>query len=241
MKKIFTFGFLAFTLLFTGCGNDKPAPENKNTSKQESHQSVSESKSQSPSAEITDEEKARQEAERKAMEEKQRAEAEQRDAKLQAEISQNQARLDSLLNEGVQLNYEIVKIGESKYKVSGVTNLPDGMQIMITLDSRDIVAERLGFSEVTEWTNEQAQMLIKNSYTGQDKTVIKSGKFETVFSGQKLLAGEYDFSISSPDNDLQSKEIQLILGNRGENLFGTGVIEDKYGKRIDFEERVYLQ
>lgn len=212
MKKVFVIGFLALSVLMTGCGEDsknQPATENKT-------KVVKEEKP----VELTAEEKARQDEARKAAEEKRKKDAEEREARLQAENAQRQARLDSLLNEGVQFDYKVEKIGESKYKIIGNTNLPDGMQIMLTLNNRGVVE--------------------MGAYTGQDKPVVKGGVFVSVFSGKNLVAGEYELSISSPDNDLQSQSIQSILGQKGENLFGLGVIEDKDGKRISFEERIYL-
>lgn len=115
------------------------------------------------------------------------------------------------------------------------------MQIMVSLDSRSPVGERLNIPyDEGGLTADQYKTLMANSYVGQYKSSIKNGTFVTVFSGQKLSSGEYELTISSPDNDIQSQEIQSILGQGGKNLFGTFVIEDKHGKRIQLEERVYL-
>lgn len=240
MKKTFAAGFLALALLLTGCGGSQANTTNK--------AAVTEEKQVQPQKEKTPEEKAKEEEERKAAEERQQKAKEAAENKRQEEIAlanqkkaEKQARIESLLNEGVYIDYVVEKLSNAKYQVSGTTNLPDGMQIMVSLDSRSPVGEALGIPyDEGGLTQGQFKELMANSYVGQSKLNVRDGKFATVFTGEKLTSGEYEVIISSPMNSIQSTEIQSILGDKGTNLFGMGVVEDNQGKRIHLEERTYL-
>ena len=88
----------------------------------------------------------------------------------------------------------------------------------------------------------KANLLLKSSFTGATKPAIRNGEFSAVFGGKTntLSTGEYELTISSPINSLQPQQIQTLLGQDGANLFGVGVIEDRSGKRISLEDRIYL-
>ncbi|MBQ4403169.1 MAG: hypothetical protein II857_02045 [Selenomonadaceae bacterium] len=202
----------------------------------------------------TPEYKAAKEAEQKAAEEKRLAEQQaaeekkaQEEARKQAERQAEDERRASLLEYGVQLNYTIEKVAEHKYKVVGTTNLPDGMEIMVSLSNRYLFRTQvMGISdeEIDNITPSELAYLLDNTFAGDEKPKIKNGTFEVIYSNpKKLMPGEYELRISSPLNSLQPKNIQAILGERGSNLFGTGVIEEETfggGKRIDLMNLVYL-
>jgi len=241
MKKVVATALLIVGLFLTGCGGSQADTTNK--------AAVTEEKQVQPPKEKTPEEKAKEEEERKAAEERQRKAKEAAEKKRQEEIAlanqkkaDKQARVESLLNEGVYIDYVVEKLGNAKYQVSGTTNLPDGMQITVSLDSRSPVGAALGIPyDEGGLTQGQFKELMANSYVGQSKLNVRDGKFATVFTGEKLKDGEYDLIISSASGNSQSNEVQSIIGDRGANLFGMGVIEDNQGKRIHLEERTYLQ
>lgn len=121
--------------LFSGCGNDSSF---KTESPKEK---VEQSKPELPK-ELTTEEKAAKEVEKKVAEEKRIAEQQaaeekkaQEEARRQAERQAEEERRTSLLENGVQLNYTIEKLAEHKYKVIGTTNLPNGTELSIDLDN----------------------------------------------------------------------------------------------------------
>lgn len=243
MEKFFSLT-LAAMFFFTGCGGNS-IPKSEPPPPKQTEQPASAPK------ELTPEQKAAKETEKKAAEEKRIAEQKaleekraQEEARRQTERQAAEDRKFSLLEYGVQLDYTIEKLSEHKYKVSGATNLPDGMEIMITLSNRNLVAEQMGITDenLDRVSDANMALLVKNSFIGQSKPPIRNGQFSAVFGEgtNTLSTGEYELTISSPMNSLQPKQIQSILGDNGANLFGIGVIDDRNGKRISLEERVYL-
>ncbi len=88
------------------------------------------------------------------------------------------------------------------------TNLPDGMQFMFTVEGSDGIL-------------------------GQSNAEVKAGTMSVgPFSqkGEPYPPGEYTVSISSPLLQLQPPEVQLVLGESGENVRGEYVSEG----RVDF-------
>ena len=216
MKKIFTFGFLALTLLLTGCGNDKPAPENKNTSKQESHQSVSESKSQSPSAEITDEEKARQEAERKAMEEKQRAEAEQREQQRKIEEEEKKNRqYNAALAKTLRLTPEEFRQNFNELAYSeGVGELAIGDLKSRTDGGRNILQY---FLNEHLWINFPIDSITKNAKSFELLAGSKKGDINELRDNLFLAVMLYTMAIRTADAEISLEEINKVFGELGLN------------------------
>lgn len=154
-----------------------------------------------------------------------------------AQTTQKDASID------VQMNYAITNL-DGKYKVACETNLPDGMELMVTLDNSDAVATKYGITAKGEkLTDAEFKTLMENSYKGQGTPKVENGKFEVTFSGDNLLPGEYELSISSPLAKLQQdSSVKDQLGANGANLKGKYVADAPGGNKvIRLEEKVTLR
>lgn len=142
----------------------------------------------------------------------------------------------------VKIDYKMEALGGGKYKFICTTNLPDGMQLGIKLTNDASARKQLGIGEdadTSKLSDEQFKKLQSLSFTAQDKVTVKDGKFETTLGGDKLIAGEYDFVISSPLIKLQdSAEVKKRLGEKGENLAGKNVTESLGSKTVHFSAKV---
>lgn len=148
----------------------------------------------------------------------------------------------------VQLDYTVEKIADHKYKISGTTNLPDGIELMLTLDDQDRIEVENGIPAGTsgdKLTDEQFAKLNKLWYRGQDKPTVSNGKFETTFGGETLNPGEYNLTFSTPMWKLmKDSAVKEKLGEGAKNLEGKGVVDaaigNGNGKVIRLEEKVIL-
>ena len=89
--------------------------------------------------------------------------------------------------------------GGAKPAVVGVTNLPDGTLLMVTLSRK------------------------QSSYSAQDKATVSGGSFRAgPFSqqGSDLNPGKYTIDIGSPLAALQPASVQAAFGDNGSNLKG---------------------
>lgn len=89
--------------------------------------------------------------------------------------------------------------GGAKPAVVGVTNLPNGTLLMITLSRK------------------------QSSYSAQDKATVSGGAFRAgPFSqqGSGLNPGKYTIDIGSPLASLQPANVQALFGDNGSNLKG---------------------
>lgn len=89
--------------------------------------------------------------------------------------------------------------GGAKPAVVGVTNLPDGTLLMVTLSRK------------------------QSSYSAQDKATVAAGSFRAgPFSqqGSDLNPGKYTIDIGSPLAALQPASVQAVFGGNGSNLAG---------------------
>jgi len=89
--------------------------------------------------------------------------------------------------------------GGAKPEVVGVTNLPDGTLLMVTLYRK------------------------QSSYSAQDKATVSGGAFRAgPFSqqGSDLNPGKYTIYIGSPLTALQPASVQTAFGDSGSNLKG---------------------
>jgi len=168
--------------------------------------------------------------------------AEQPKTPSQTEVQADSKVEDQIID--VQLDYTVEKIGEHKYKISGKTNLPDGIEIMLTLSNQDSIMVENGIPADTpseKLTDDQFQMLNSLWYRGQDKPTVKNGSFSTIFGGDKLNPGEYTLSITTPMwKIMQNAEVKEKLGENGKNLTGKGVVSESNGKRISLEGKIEL-
>jgi hypothetical protein len=99
----------------------------------------------------------------------------------------------------VQISVELEKGSDGRVRMNGITNLPDGMELMLGLG---------GFGD---------------SYYAQDKVKVNQGRFVSDWfseHGKALRSGTYDIDISSPLPELQSQQVRNVIGKNGENLEG---------------------
>lgn len=117
---------------------------------------------------------------------------------------------------GTALDVSLVKASGGKIEVAGETNLPDGMQLMISLRNPN------------------------TDYFAQDKVTVNEGRFRSAaFSnrGAALPSGTYEVSISSPLPRLQPSSVRAAIGENGEGLKGPVVVEEDGKRRIDWTVR----
>ena len=101
--------------------------------------------------------------------------------------------------------------GGDKPDIHGKTNLPDGIEIMITLRRKE------------------------SNYMAQDKTKVKDGAFRVGPFSQKGVAlnpGTYMLEVTMPLASLQPPSTWPIIGNDGANLQGPLAKKSKFGGKI---------
>ena len=127
----------------------------------------------------------------------------------------------------VQLDYKVEPAGIHQYKVSGTTNLPDGTELMVSLDNRQIIGAKYGVSEDTRGDQLPDDLLLKiagESFASSEKPAVKNGKFECLLHGDNLLPGEYDLSFTVPIwRVMKNEDVKKRLGEGNKNLAGEHV------------------
>jgi hypothetical protein len=98
--------------------------------------------------------------------------------------------------------------GSTTPTIAGKTNLPDGTELMFTLENKGI------------------------NYRAQTKAFVSGGKFEAGpfsrnYSG--LAKGTYTLEVSMSVARLQSKDVQNVIGGDGEKLAGAVVKKSGFG------------
>ncbi len=107
-------------------------------------------------------------------------------------------------NSKVAITAQFNDPNDTKPVIIGYTNLPDGTDLMVDLDRKNI------------------------KYSDGFKTTVNSGKFQTqrfTGAGGVLPPGEYSMDISTTGSPLQPVAVQNIIGTRGENLKGKWTIK----------------
>ena len=104
-------------------------------------------------------------------------------------------------NISVTLEFQVENLKEKKPKITGKTNLPDGMKLSVSIVGVGV------------------------AYKNQVVAVVKNGAFQT--GNLPLKSGQYSAEITSVAAKLQSTEIQQIIGQSGEKLSGTSVKKDQ--------------
>lgn len=101
--------------------------------------------------------------------------------------------------------------GEDKPTIVGTTNLPDGVELMITLSRKE------------------------SQYMAQDKTKVKGGTFRAgPFSQENvgLNPGTYTLEVTMSLANLQPPHTWPVIGNDGANLQGPLVKKSQFGGKI---------
>lgn len=112
------------------------------------------------------------------------------------------------------------QLADGRMRISARTNLPDGMQLIVSLG--------------------------KEGFSASDKVVVKNGAFVTAqFSnnGNALTAGSYNLVIRSPMPAMQSQAVRDIIGNKGGNLTGQFVnYSDKWDDyTVFYKQRITVK
>ncbi|MGZ8252271.1 MAG: hypothetical protein ACXWT7_07990 [Methylophilaceae bacterium] len=101
--------------------------------------------------------------------------------------------------------------GTDKPTIIGTTNLPDGIELMITLQRKE------------------------SDYMAQDKTQVKGGAFRAGPFSQKgvgLNPGVYTLEVTMPLANLQPPPTWPVIGNDGANLQGPLAKKSKFGGKV---------
>ncbi|MCA1576626.1 MAG: hypothetical protein LC794_04585 [Acidobacteria bacterium] len=112
---------------------------------------------------------------------------------------QNSASDISSLDEGVVLRFKVETSRTLKPRIIGETNLPDGTELMVSLDSKSV------------------------NYNGSDNTTVNGGRFQSAeFSSNynNLKAGQYVAEVVMPIPAVQPPSVRAIIGENGEKLKG---------------------
>lgn len=124
------------------------------------------------------------------------------------------------LDKGVVLNFRIETNSARKPKIVGETNLPDGTELMGSIDSKTI------------------------QYNASSKFSVQNGRFESeTFSknGSDLEAGQYTAKVLMPIAQVQTPEVRAVIGQNGENLKGSLVEKGSLGVTVSAKQPFQLK
>lgn len=139
---------------------------------------------------------------------------------LTPEIKEELPKLDiQPLSKGVVLNFKVETNGNRKPKIVGYTNLPDGTELMFSIEGKSV------------------------RYNAQDKATIQGGRFQSdTFSKNynDLDAGQYTADVLMPIPEVQSPSVRAVIGEQGENLKGSPVKKGGLGVTVSLEQPFQL-
>jgi hypothetical protein len=124
------------------------------------------------------------------------------------------------LDKGVVLTFRIETNGTRRPTIVGETNLPDGTDLMISIDSRT------------------------TRYNAGSKALVQGGLFESeTFSKDDsgLEAGQYTAEVSMPVAFVQSQSVRTVIGEKGENLKGSLVEQGNLGVTVSRKQPFQLK
>src|SRR5205823_2580548 len=107
-----------------------------------------------------------------------------------------------------------------KPKIVGDTNLPDGTELMFSIEGKSV------------------------RYNGQDKASVQGGRFQSDTFNKDyndLDAGQYVAEVLMPIPAAQSPAVRAVIGERGENLKGPLVKKDGLGVTVSVEQPFQLK
>lgn len=127
---------------------------------------------------------------------------------------------DSSFDQYVTLTFKIETNDTRKPKIVGETNLPDGTQLMFSIEGKSV------------------------NYNGQDKSTVSNGKFESsTFSlnNGELNEGQYKAEVSMPIAEVQPASVRSVIGEKGEKLKGSLVKKRDLGVTVSVEKPFQLK
>ncbi|WP_432354402.1 hypothetical protein [Sporosarcina sp. A2] len=129
---------------------------------------------------------------------------------VESDVKKNHVEANKEIEVSIQAEPTILE--DNKVMISGETNIPDGGQLMFTLNGPE--------------------------YTAQMKAVIDNGVFKTdVFSdhGEGLPAGKYTLEVSLSIASTQDENFVKKVGKEYEYLNGSFMDEGDLGKTMNYE------
>jgi hypothetical protein len=124
------------------------------------------------------------------------------------------------LDKGVVLTFRIETNGTRRPTIVGETNLPDGTDLMISIDSGTI------------------------RYNASSKALVQDGHFQSETfskSNSDLEAGRYTAQVSMPVALVQSQSVRAVIGEKGENLKGSLVEQGNLGLTVSRKQPFQLK
>lgn len=123
-------------------------------------------------------------------------------------------------DKGVVLNFNIETDGTRKPKIIGETNLPDGTELMFSIEGKTV------------------------RYNGADKGTVQNGRFQSdTFSSNynDLEVGQYLAEVLMPIAEVQTRAVRAVIGEKGENLKGSLVKKGSIGITVSAEKPFQLK
>jgi len=127
--------------------------------------------------------------------------------------------LNSSIAHALEAEIRLRTDGSQTPSVIGVTNLPDETKLLVSLRRRVV------------------------NYNAQVNVTVQAGRFMTEpFSddGQALPPGDYALEISMASADVQSGNVQMVIGANGERLSGPLVENTKFGNIVRSRSTIEL-
>jgi hypothetical protein len=120
----------------------------------------------------------------------------------------------------VVLTFNIEVNGSRKPQIVGETNLPDGTELMFSIEGKSV------------------------KYNGQSEAVVQSGRFQSESFSYKqndLAVGQYEAEVSMPISEVQPQTVRNIIGQKGENLKGSLVKKSDLGVTVASQKPFQLK
>ncbi len=110
----------------------------------------------------------------------------------------------------VELTAEMTLNSDNRILVQGKTNLPEGAKLLLSLQNSTI------------------------NFLAQDKSVVNNQSFQAGPFGPEsgLLSGEYILDVVLPVAAVQPDSVKRVIGNQGQNLVGSLVIDSEFTGKI---------
>jgi hypothetical protein len=120
----------------------------------------------------------------------------------------------SLANDDVVLTASVDLTADKKLVVNGKTNLPDGTELLISVESSSV------------------------NFNAQTKSKVEKGEFAVtgIGSNEGMTKGQYQLEVVMPIPTTQSEAVRAIIGSNGENLRGPFVERGVFGTTVRFSD-----
>lgn len=135
----------------------------------------------------------------------------EKSGQVEPQDKNTQEQKQQTINVELSVNVEFDR--DNRLAISGNTNLPSDMELMLTVKNEE-------------------------GYNGQTKVSVFNSMFQSEWftsEGKGLPDGKYTVSITSPTANVQPQNVKEIIGDQGVNLSGELVTDDEiWGKMINY-------